>query len=182
MTRISDVMTQHVITVTPDTTLREAADLFARHHISGAPVLAGHEVVGVVSAADLLEFVSSHYAVTPELASLESAAGGEEPGFDIEDEMMAINAAQQFREGDGEGGFAPFDDGLGNDLFSDHTVNDVMSREVWSLPPSAPLSDAARFMLDKEIHRLVVLRRGHLAGVITMSDLARTVAFPIGSA
>ena len=53
--RIEDVMTADVVTVTPETTLRDAAAELSRRRISGMPVVddAGH-VLGVISEADLL--------------------------------------------------------------------------------------------------------------------------------
>jgi acetoin utilization protein AcuB len=59
MLRIRDAMTRDVLTVTSETTLREAAELFTSRHVSGAPVLDGQRVVGVVSATDVLEFVAT---------------------------------------------------------------------------------------------------------------------------
>jgi len=54
--RAQDVMTPHVITVTPDTTVLDAAKLFVEHRISGAPVVdADGHVVGVLSEGDLLQ-------------------------------------------------------------------------------------------------------------------------------
>lgn len=56
--RAQDVMTTHVITVTPDTTVLDAAKLFVEHRISGAPVVAADgTVVGVLSEGDLLRRV-----------------------------------------------------------------------------------------------------------------------------
>jgi len=53
--RIADVMTRNVITVRPETTLKEAAGLLARTGISGMPVVDGTgAVVGVFSEADIL--------------------------------------------------------------------------------------------------------------------------------
>ncbi|MCS7173999.1 MAG: CBS domain-containing protein [Armatimonadetes bacterium] len=50
-----DVMTAPVITVRPQTTLREAAELFLRYRISGAPVVDEEgRMVGIVTEADLL--------------------------------------------------------------------------------------------------------------------------------
>ncbi len=40
MLRLRDLMTRDVHTASPEMTLREAADLFARKHISCAPVMA----------------------------------------------------------------------------------------------------------------------------------------------
>jgi CBS domain-containing protein len=52
---VADVMTEPAITVTPETTVADAARLMLQHHISGLPVVdqAG-AVVGVVSEGDLL--------------------------------------------------------------------------------------------------------------------------------
>lgn len=52
---VSEVMTTPVVTVTPDTTIKEAADLLARHGITAMPVLDDRgELLGVVSEADVL--------------------------------------------------------------------------------------------------------------------------------
>jgi CBS domain-containing protein len=47
-------MTRDAITVSPETPLKEAAELLARHQISGLPVVDEEEVVGVVSEADIV--------------------------------------------------------------------------------------------------------------------------------
>jgi len=52
--KIGDVMTRDVVTVTPDTPLKEAAHLLVEHRVSGLPVVADAEVVGVLSEGDLL--------------------------------------------------------------------------------------------------------------------------------
>lgn len=52
---VSEVMTTQVVTVTPATSLQEAAALLAEHRISGMPVVnAQQQVLGVLSEADLL--------------------------------------------------------------------------------------------------------------------------------
>src|SRR5688572_16686310 len=59
MLRVRDIMTKDVRVVSPQTTLREAMELFAREHVSGAPVVSGSSVVGVVTTADLLAFAAT---------------------------------------------------------------------------------------------------------------------------
>lgn len=52
---VAAVMTRAVITIGPDATVTEAADLLHRHHITGMPVLDDHlRVVGVVSEMDVV--------------------------------------------------------------------------------------------------------------------------------
>jgi CBS domain-containing protein len=52
--RVKEVMTTAVLTVRPDTTLKEAAALMAEHGISGLPVVDLGRVVGVLSEGDIL--------------------------------------------------------------------------------------------------------------------------------
>jgi CBS domain-containing protein len=52
--RVDQLMTKDVITVTPETPLRDVAALLAEKGISGVPVVENDQLVGVVSEADLL--------------------------------------------------------------------------------------------------------------------------------
>ena len=52
--KVSDVMTRDVVTVAPETSLKEVARLLVEHRISGVPVVEGDRVVGVVSERDVL--------------------------------------------------------------------------------------------------------------------------------
>lgn len=49
-----DIMTQDVVTVTPDTRLRDVAKILAEKRISGVPVVEEGKVVGICSEADIL--------------------------------------------------------------------------------------------------------------------------------
>lgn len=60
-----DIMTAHVITVTPDTTVRELAELLAARGISAVPVVGPKgELVGIVSEGDLVRRSELHTART----------------------------------------------------------------------------------------------------------------------
>lgn len=50
-----DIMTRHVYTTTPDTTVRDAAHVLAERHISGMPVInpAGM-IIGMLTEADII--------------------------------------------------------------------------------------------------------------------------------
>ena len=51
--RAHQIMTRPVITVTPDTTIVEAAKIMLEHHISGLPVVdATGKLTGIVSEDD----------------------------------------------------------------------------------------------------------------------------------
>lgn len=63
MLKLRDVMSREVVALSPDTSLIEAIELFAERHISGAPVMQGDRIVGVLSSTDILEFVASNPAM-----------------------------------------------------------------------------------------------------------------------
>ena len=53
--RVHQIMTRQVITVTPETSIVDAANLMLKHHVSGLPVVdAGGKLVGIVSEGDFL--------------------------------------------------------------------------------------------------------------------------------
>jgi CBS domain-containing protein len=57
---VADIMTQKVISVTPETTIAEAAQLLLQHRISGLPVVGPDgAVVGIVTEGDLLRRVET---------------------------------------------------------------------------------------------------------------------------
>ena len=55
--QVEDFMTTQVITATPRTTVREAANLMRGHAIECLPVVDDGELVGMITATELLELV-----------------------------------------------------------------------------------------------------------------------------
>jgi len=53
--KIEEVMVRDVITVTPETTLREFKELLRTKRISGTPVVQGERLVGIISLEDLIK-------------------------------------------------------------------------------------------------------------------------------
>src|SRR5919112_1386779 len=91
MLRLRDIMTTKVVTVDAGATVREAMELLARHHVSGAPVVSGQSLVGVVSATDLMAFAATLSGVP----SNRDFAGGLDDAADApsEDESLLDNDA-----------------------------------------------------------------------------------------
>lgn len=75
MLKVKDLMTREVLTLAPNTTVREAAEVLSTEHVSGAPVVRLGAVVGMVSSVDLLEFIAG----LP--ADPEAVSGGLEHGI-----------------------------------------------------------------------------------------------------
>lgn len=56
---VADVMTENVVTASPDTTVRRAANLLRGRTIGCLPVVDGERPVGIVTTTDLLELLGS---------------------------------------------------------------------------------------------------------------------------
>jgi CBS domain-containing protein len=158
-------------------------DVLARHHVSGAPVLDGDRVVGVVSAADLIEFAASDPGVPtereasadtewrdwnelplPEHSDVENEPSAEfftemwdDAGADIQERMEQVNGPEW------------------NSL-EEHEVREIMTRKLWALSPDAPVEMAAELMGRAGIHRVLVVEHDPLVGIVTVTDVARAVA------
>jgi len=178
MLRVRDLMTTDVVTLDPDMNLREATDALMRHHVSGAPVLAGGRITGVVSATDLLEFTQSTPPVPAagpeeaEVAEFEPLAewqeGLEAPaayyiewwsdaGADVSERFRAVGAPEW-------------------DLMAEHIVGEAMTRSLCAVRPDATIASAADYMLRVGVHRVLVVDAGKLVGILTTTDFVRAVA------
>lgn len=58
--KAKDAMTHHVVTVDPDTSLQEIANLFEQHGIKRVPVVKDGQLVGIVSRANLVQALATH--------------------------------------------------------------------------------------------------------------------------
>ena len=57
--KVADVMTRHVITATPDTSLQDIAHLLEKNGIKRVPIVDDGRLVGIVSRANLLQALAS---------------------------------------------------------------------------------------------------------------------------
>ena len=184
MLRLRDIMTADVITVDPNLTIREAMDLFASKRISGAPVVAGDAVIGVVSGTDLLQFAASLPGVPTERELTteffdelgETESGGLTPDPDEDTQGMYFtelwdDAGATVVERMAEPATSEW-----NSL-EEHTVSEAMTRlPVHALTPETFVPAAADYMRRAEIHRVLVMADERLLGVVTTSDITDAVA------
>ena len=52
-------------------------------------------------------------------------------------------------------------------------VRDIMTREIITLPPEAPVIDALRIMSAKDIGRIPVVADGRILGIVTRTDILK---------
>ncbi|HEY7237214.1 MAG TPA: CBS domain-containing protein [Gemmatimonadaceae bacterium] len=181
MLKISDIMTKDVATVTPQTTLQEAVELFLAKHITGAPVVSGSSVVGVVSTADILGFAALTPGVPTERPEQAELGDWSEPA--VEEDAAAENEplASYFTDLWADAGADVADristiEGPEWNVLEEHTIDEVMTRDVIALAPNDNVLAAAELMESKDIHRVLVIERGTLVGIVSALDVARAVA------
>ncbi|GAB1342007.1 CBS domain-containing protein [Gemmatimonas sp.] len=61
------------------------------------------------------------------------------------------------------------------ELFERTEVRELMSTPPQTIGPNADVRDAAKHMLEAEVHRLFVVDGDRLVGVISQTDIARAV-------
>lgn len=179
MLTLRDMMTPDPVTLEPDMSLRDAIVRLTDEGISGAPVVSGRRLVGVVSATDILEFQSSNPGV-PAYRE-EQREWGELGPADQWEEDVTDPPAAYFSEMWPDAGADVVErmaesEGPEWDALGEHVVGEVMTRKVLALSPEASPVEAAKLMIERQIHRLIVAEDHTLLGIVSTMDFVRAVA------
>lgn len=171
MKSVRDIMTMDVVALDPEMTLREAAATLADHHVTGAPVVVNGRVVGVLSASDILGVDATDPIENCGFGPCESLPDDEEPAPFFA--RLWPNAAMEVGERFGTGRRGGRSSA--RNALDDRTVADVMTRRVLEVRPEATIADAADRMASACVHRLLVVDDDGLAGIVTTTDIARSL-------
>jgi CBS domain-containing protein len=176
---LRDIMTSELEKLTPETTIREAMEMFTSNHLSGAPVLAGDRVVGVVSMTDLLSFILTGPSKAGD--SEEAATDRMDISEDIDEDDEEMESALASEDAWDEwtiGTEARIDEATptGDALLDQCTVEEVMNTDIFALKPDATVRQAAKLMGEKGIHRVLVMKGKTLLGIVSAFDIARAVS------
>jgi CBS domain-containing protein len=145
-----DVMTKAVVTVDPSLPALELERLLDRERISGAPVVEDGRLVGVVSRVDLVRAQTDASEGADALLDYYRDAGGGSP-----------DASEHAR--------------LAGSRVEKRCVRDLMTTELVTVTPDRPVAEVARTLADRGIHRLLVVEKGRLCGLISSLDVVRLV-------
>ena len=147
MLTAADVMTRDVITVKKETTIRDLAELFARHRISSAPVVDDSgAMIGIVTETDLVEQDKSLHI--PTVISLFDWVIYLESDKKFEKELKKMTG---------------------------QTVGDIFTREVVQVSSATPVSDLADLISSRKVNSIPVVDGTRLVGMVARIDLIRTM-------
>lgn len=179
MAKVSEIMTTSVVTLDPGDSLRDAVETFRAEEVSGAPVTSGEEILGVISATDILEFQATNPGVPVGQTEEETATILEAPAVwdDAEEDVPSAYFVDYWSD-IGANMTSRFNslEGPEWDVLDNHSVAEVMTRTVIGVPGDASIQEAAKRLTDARIHRLLVMEDGRLAGIVTTTDVVRAVA------
>ena len=139
---VAEIAHEEWPTLGPDETVEAAIKLFAESDISGAPVVDGGRLVGIVTEGDLIFRDADIKA----------------PGFlDILGGLIPLGSWDEYRK-----------EALKS---AGVTVDEVMTRALITISPDATLGEASTIMADKRVKILPVVEDDILHGVITRMDI-----------
>ncbi len=152
MLTAKDIMTKDVVTVKPETTVAELANLLIKNRISGAPVVdASGSIVGIVTENDLIS--QNKRLHIPTVVSFLDAAIYLESSKKFADEVKRVTAT---------------------------TVGDICVKKVITISEDTSLTDIATIMSEKKVHILPVVKAGKVIGIVGKRDVVKAVSEQAG--
>ena len=148
---VEDVYTADLQTVSPKDTLGTALNRFRERRVTHLPVVDGDDLVGIVSASDVVSFTTRDVSKSKGGESSLGPGGARQGGFGA-------------REGD-------------TDRMLDLPVRDLMNAPVDTTTADATLETAVATMFDRGCSSLVVVDDGKPAGIVTKTDVLRSLTW-----
>jgi CBS-domain-containing membrane protein len=146
MLQAKDIMTKDVITVKPESTVKELARLLMDNKISGVPVVDEEKkIVGIVTENDLIS--KNKRLHIPTIMRLFDAFILLGSGR-MEDEIKKMAAT---------------------------VVDEICTKKVVTIQEDLSLEDIATIMAEQHVHLLPVLREDVVVGIVGKADMVRAM-------
>ncbi|MBP1909284.1 CBS domain-containing protein [Methanolobus bombayensis] len=146
---VKDVMNTEVVTCSPDTPIRQVAQLLKQEKVSGLPVVDDGKVVGIVSEGDILALLE-----VPEHGGLWLPSPFEVIEVPIR-ELLNWEETKDMLED-----------------FGSKPIREIMTKGVYAIGPDSSIEDASTILSKHKINRLPVVNEdGTLVGIVTRGDI-----------
>lgn len=154
MIKIKNAMQPNVLVLNKDDQITDAARLFAKNDISGAPVVDNDKIVGILSEGDIMKLLDVH---SPNLNLILPSP------LDVIE--MPIRMKHEYDE---------TVEGIKKASLT--LVKDIMITSVVTIHPDDDISDAAIIMDKEDIKRIpVVDDEDNLVGIVTRGDIVKAL-------
>jgi CBS-domain-containing membrane protein len=148
MITAKEIMTQEVISVSQNTSIKDLADLFIKHKVNGFPVLdEDGKLTGIVTEKNLIEQNKNLHI--PTVIALFDAVIYLESEKKFEEEMKRFNATQ---------------------------VKDICSTNVITVSANTDFNEIASLMATKDVHSIPVVEGKKILGIIGKLDIIKGLA------
>ncbi len=154
MKRAKDLMSTDVVYLHPEDSIFDAANLFSQLDIHGLPVVKDDKLVGMITVTDIIKFIDIKTDNLPELK-----------GTGLHDVILTIFKTVKSSE--------DFEKEL--EKISNSKIEDIMSKELITINQKATFLEIAKIMDKHNIHRVPVVSRNRLVGMITGVDLMKVL-------
>lgn len=142
--KVEDIMTREVVSVKPETSVREIAHLISEHNFNGVPVIEGEKVVGMITENDFLthDFEKIHIpSLIKIIKDLKVSKYLTKNNADIS-EILSANAES------------------------------IMNKEFVSIRPDKQITELVKIFREKNINPIPVLdEENKLVGIVSKSDV-----------
>jgi acetoin utilization protein AcuB len=202
---VAEIMSQPVLTLSPDDPLRSATWLMVKHRIHAIPLVRNERLVGLVSDSDLLrgviasrsvfQFAEEDFFLRPVISHIHGQLTMVKPTaslYDVVDIMcrkkirhlpvvvdgtlLGIVSDRDVRQALGRSTVMDARSQESGELYiGPSEVYEIMSPAVNTLHSSATTQEAVEELLRLRVHCLPVVDSGELLGVITDTDLLRAI-------
>ncbi|OCL27769.1 hypothetical protein U472_04250 [Orenia metallireducens] len=141
-----DIMTEEVVSVRPEQTVKEVAKILTDNKISGVPVLEDGKLIGIVSEGDLitrdkkLQFPNYVYFL---------------------DSVFYLDSLEKFEK--------DFKKMVGVQ------VKDIMTADVITVTPDTEVEEIATILTEDGVNRVPVVEDGKLVGIVSRGDIVRCI-------
>ena len=140
-------MAKDVLTVTPDTSISQAASLLLQHHVNGMPVVdEENKLVGIICQSDII--TQQKKLPVPTIFTLLDGIIPLTSMSHMEKEVQKMAATR---------------------------VSEAMTPDPVSVSPDTELEEMAEIMVSKNYHTLPVVDGDKLVGVIGKEDVLKTL-------
>ena len=147
MLKVKDIMSQDVISVTPETEITKAAKILLEKRINGMPVIDPFgRLVGIICQSDLV--AQQKGIPVPLIFTLLESFIPLTSRSRLDKEMEKITAL---------------------------TVKEAMTLEPVTVSPETDIEEVAKLMVDKKYHTLPVVEGGKVVGIVGKEDVLKTL-------